>query len=96
MLPGKIQNFGQHLMTQEYVGKFIIVLHISSIFSVERLTNLLRTEGSRFQISVMKSTILTEVYRSFPQSLKKNSETVPQIRPRPLPSTPHSALCNPR
>lgn len=88
MHAGKIQHFGHHLMIQEYIGEFIL-LHITSIFSDECLKHLLRTEGSRFQISAMKSTILTEVYRGFPQSLKTNSERVPQIRPRPLPSTPH-------
>jgi hypothetical protein len=49
MLVGIIQNFGKHLMVQEYIGKFMLLLHITSTFSIECLTHLLLTGGYLLQ-----------------------------------------------
>jgi hypothetical protein len=43
--------------------------------------------GFRVEISAQRPSILTQVFRSFPQSVKGNTGIMPQIRPWPLPST---------
>jgi hypothetical protein len=61
------------------------VVYVSCFF-VQTTSTLSLTEVNIY-VSASTPVILTEVFRSFPQSLQANAGIVFYIRPQPLPST---------